>query len=429
MKKRDFLKRGLLAGFFSQVPFQAWANVSEKLKTAPEQDSSTGSFSWKAATRIIRPFPAIGTIFHADFLTSKLPDNWEIVGGFTPTAKGLQSPVKGGWDVYTYWHKLVTLDEDMVSCKVAVADEQSTFAIARLSNQKKGTVAEVDFSARKLKLYSELVAPGLTPVTVVAQTGIQFPAVAGRIYKLTLQKISEHYRVTFYDTVTQEIAEINYLDTGKTPSSGKGWNFPGLIFRAGNIRLLDYTFSSGLPKSPKVLIIGDSIADGDTIRVHPNGGYQNRWAGLLAEALAYNVTIIARGGETSGQVNDKLPWLTSMLGNPAYVIYAIGTNDSSFETWQTNYLKFKAVFAAKGAEVIPATLFPRIGRELFCAAVNQYIKKSGSRFLDFNQALTSNGDGITRNEALLLPDKLHPLPAGHLKMFNQLKMDLPDLFS
>jgi len=317
----------------------------------------------------------------------------------------------------------------MVSCKVTVADEQSIFAIARLSNQKKGTVAEVDFSARKLKLYSELVAPGLTPVTVVAQTEIRFPAVAGRTYKLILQKISEHYRVTFYDTVTQEMTEINYLDTGKTPSSGKCWNFPGLIFRAGNIQLLDYTFSSGLPKSPKVLVVGDSIADGDAIRVQPNGGYQNRWAGLLAKALAYNVTIMARGGETSSQVNDKLPLLTSMLGNPEYVIYAIGTNDSSFETWQTNYLKFKAVFEAKGAEVIPATLFPRIGRELFCTAVNEYIKKSGSRFLDFNQALTSKGDGITRNEVLLLPDKLHPLPTGHLKMFNQLKIDLPDLFS
>jgi len=317
----------------------------------------------------------------------------------------------------------------MVSCKVEVADEKSVFAIARISNQKKGTVAEVDFSTRKLKLYSELVTPGSTPVAVVAQTEIKFPAVAGRIYKLILQKISEHYRVILYDTVTQEKAEINYLDTGKTPSSGKGWNFTGLIFRAGNIRLLDYTFSSGLPKSPKVLVIGDSIADGDTIRVQPNGGYQNRWAGLLAEALAYNVTIMARGGETSGHVNDKLPLLKSILGNPQYVIYAIGTNDSSFETWQAHYLKFKAVFEAKGAEVIPITLFPRIGREPFCAAVNQYIKKNGTRFLDFSQALTNNGDGITRNESLLLPDKLHPLPAGHLKMFNQLKIDLPDLFS
>lgn len=422
------MKRSLLGGIASNFSLFSWANGTGARER--KQDTSSHPRSAPSEERLARKLvPSIGTIQHASFLASSLPTGWVEVGGFIPTRDGLQSPVKGGWHAYAYWDQLIVLDEDMVSCKVEIEDVKSIFAIARISSQTKGTVAEVDLASGKLKLYSELLAAGEVPAAVVAQVDIGFPVVAGREYQVVLQKISETYLLQFYDTVTQEGAAVSYLDTGKTPSSGKSWNAPGFIFRSGNVRLLAYHFSSNLPKSPKVLVVGDSIADGDTIRLSPNGGYKNRWAGLLATALAFNVSILARGGETSTDVIRKLPLLVSLLESPQYVLYAIGTNDSSFETWKKNYLAFKAVFEAKGAEVIPTTLFPRAGREVFCAKVTEDVVKGEGRYLDFAKALTLNGNRITRDERWFLPDKLHPSPEGHMKMFRQAKIDLPDLFS
>ena len=372
----------------------------------------------------------VGTVIKNSFYSgSGLPADWVNPGGFIATSNGLQSPASGGWSAVAYWNKLIVLDEDTTTAKFKIQDLTSIFSLVRTSAQGLGTAFEIDCAAGNINLYSVLTGIGVTPSSVASTKPIGFALVLNREYHVTIKKVSENYYFTFTDSVTLASSVISWFSTGNGTSIGKCWNYPGVVFRQGNILMLELCLSSALPRSPRVFILGDSITDGDTIRTSVGGGYMNRWAGLLSTALNYNTSIMARGGETTTEADAKIPLINQMFKSPAFAIYALGTNDTSFSTWQTNMLAFKAAIEAKGAELILTTLYPRSGREAFCLQVTNYILTSGIRYIDFAKAITVNGDRITRDDTLLLPDQLHPLPSGHLKMFNQLKVNVGDIFN
>lgn len=369
----------------------------------------------------------IGNVKFTPFYSESLPSGWIESGSWVHSSSGTSSPATGGWSTYMYWDKLFTPDEDMVWGKFVINTATSIFSIARFSSQAYGTVAEIDLTAMRINLYSEYTSIGATPSSVVSFIPITITITAGQEYIVTLKKISEVYYVRLTNTVNGTYNELSYNAVGST-SVGKCWNGHGVIFRSGSIKVLEFNYSTSLPNSPKVLLIGDSITDGDTIRNEQGGGYTNRYAGLIETALDQNMTIIGRGGETSSDVNNKLSFYTSLLDKPQYVIYAIGINDTSFSTWQTNFLAFKSAFEAKGAEVIPITLFPRTGREAFCTQVTNYVLTYGGRYVDWAKAMTTNGDRTTRDSSFFLADNLHPNPYGHKRLYKQHITDLPDIF-
>lgn len=368
----------------------------------------------------------IGIINKASLTGTSLPDGWAQVGGWTYTANGVKSPATGSWTTYVAWSKLWAIDEDNYSVRVVLNDINSIFAITRLSSQLQSTAFEVDGPAEMLRLYNTFNL-GATP-TVGYSKEIGFTLVSGREYQLSIKKSSENYVFTFTDLVTLTSVVIPWNATGNPVNVGKAINYPGVIFREGDILVKDSIYASPLPTEPRVIVIGDSIVDGDTIRLETGGGADHRWAGLVSSALNYNATIIARGGETSTQINTKLPIINQVISGGRFAIYEVGINDTVFATWQANMIAFRDAMADKGIETVLVTLFPRTGREAFCTEVTNYVMQSGMRYIDFARAMTIGGDRVTRNNSYFLSDNLHPNVNGHKRMFEQVKVDLPELF-
>jgi lysophospholipase L1-like esterase len=380
-----------------------------------------------ADTSVRSALSPIGTINNSLFYSTSLPSGWINTTGFIPTTTGLQSPASGSWATVAYWDKLVVLDEDITMAKVIINDDTSIFAIVRESAQGAGTAIEIDCSTLKMNLYGVVATIGGTPAALVKSVTI--PAIVeGREYHIIMKKTSQIYDFSFIDSVTQVTTVLSFSAVGTTKDIGRCWNSPGIVFRSGDIKLLEMNLSSPLPRAAKVAEFGDSISEGDTIRTLAGGGYKNRWAGLLSTSINNNISIFARAGETTTDMNSKLSDITAWFTSPKYAIYAMGMNDNTFSTWQTNMNAWRTVMEAKGAEIILITLHPRVGLEAFNTAVTNYVLTSGYKYIDFAKALTVNGDRVTRDTALLLPDLLHPNVAGHLKMFKQVQLDCPYLF-
>src|SRR5690606_13155675 len=337
---------------------------------------------------------------------------------------GLTPPPVGGWDKPFYWTRRWNMDRDHSEAYIVINNINSVFSFMRTSDQGGGTVFEYNGPSESINIYS-LAALGGTPGSPALTEPIPFNIVPDRVYKMIMRKESEVYYFDFIDTVTLDNISIMHDSVGNT-SVGKMRNGNGFVFISGDIRVLSSYQGSISPKSPIVQIVGDSITDGDTIRNIPGGGYTNRWAGLLSTALDGDITIFARGGESTTDVNGKLQDIYSFMQNPQFIIYALGMNDSDLNTYISNFNNFKETFS--GVEVIPVTLFPRTGRESFNLAVSNWIKLQGTRYFDWRKALTVDGLGIERDASLFLDDNLHPNVAGHLRLFNQLKADVPELF-
>lgn len=373
----------------------------------------------------------IGTINNSVFMhptTPTLPAGWVNTTGFIPTTTGLQSPASGSWATVTYLDKLVVLDEDISLLKVIINGATSIFSLVKASSQGRGTAIEINCSNNTMNLWTVLSGIGVTPSSIVKSVPI--PAITtGREYHVIMKKAHQIYQFQFIDSITQATTTLNWSAVGTATDMGIAWNSPGVVFRQGDIKIIEVNFSSQLPRSPKLLIVGDSLVDGDTIRTLAGGGYKNRYAGLLATALKNNVAIVARGGETSTDFNTKIADINAWFIAPKYAVYELGINDTSFATWQSNMLAFKDAMDAKGTETILVTLFPRVGREAFCLQVTNYILTSGFKYVDQAKAVTVGGDRITRNSALFLADELHLNPTGHLVEYNQYTIDCPYLFA
>jgi len=141
-----------------------------------------------------------------------------------------------------------------------------------------------------------------------------------------------------------------------------------------------------------------------------------------------SVSLWAEGGNNSTHINSDLDTLVSLF-KPNKVIYAIGTNDSNFNTWLSNCQAFTTAFENIGAEVIYTTSVLRFSYETEHAKMRNWIKQSGHRYIDFCSAMSVNGQCSEIKTELFLSDNLHPNVAGHLQMYKCVIGSLPDLIN
>jgi lysophospholipase L1-like esterase len=401
------------------------ANLTHALRAELVNESLLNKVSALEDKDLLNSYKKINNIYKTNFPGVSLPADWVQNGGFTVN-NALISPVSGGWNVYAYLNKQITLDQDAVKAIVAINDVTSVFALARLSTNSRGTIAEFDCANKKINFYNPVTEIGDTPSGIVASKDISFDFVQDREYILNLKKNAETITASIIDTVTQNETEFVYCITGKN-TTGKCWDSPGIIFRSGEIAVKSIYYYSPLPREPRTLILGDSIAEGDSLRLELNGGSDKRWVGLTYSALSGNVSISGRAGETSTGLVEKIQLVQNKL-NPDFVILAIGTNDLVYATWLSNIQSLISTFEAKGAEIVLTTLPPRSDRVALLAQINSYILSSGYKYVDFAKALTTNGDRVTENTSLFLSDHVHPNVAGHLRMYEQLRKDVPEMF-
>ena len=371
---------------------------------------------------VARFYEKIGIIRHTAFNTDSLPSGWTNDGGFTFSANGAQSPGVGGITKSLEYKQYSNLDSDVTAFRIEMNTASSIYLTRYFSKYPTsgGHIVLFDFVNKKVILYASAVA-GTVPTTILKQFDIPYDFVAGN-YLLSYWRWGEIERYIISGAGQNLVFE--YDARTATESTGRGYDNYGIICNSGNFIVKSATFASQMAVKPDILVIGDSIANGDTIRTQAGGGYKNRWAGLLsADTL---VSIVALGGNTSTDINRDLSFYTSIF-EPKKVIYAIGTNDSSMSVWQANCEAFITAWEAKGAEVILTTLFPRDGREAFCEQVSEYVKNSGHRYIDWRMAMTVNGLGTTRKPGLFLSDNLHPNPAGHKVMYEEVVASISDV--
>lgn len=368
-------------------------------------------------------YKAINTIYIEKFIGTVLPTPpfgaWSINGGGT-ISDGVTLPPMSDLTSYLELNQSMHFDSDGIKWRVRIDDIASRIRLQRF-HATQGSIVELDNGV--LKIYD------ITGTSVLAQKTIAFTLVVGREYNLSLEVFAEILTLRIGDTVSGEIDSVSYISTGKgTAYAGRAWNNPRIYNASGSFKVLQFDYFSKLPRSPKIVVLGDSILEGDTIRNESGGGYTRRWAGLLYEELKGDMAILGTAGETSTGIISKLPIIEKAFREPEYVLLAHMTNDTTFATWQTNTEQLIAW--AESIKAIPVIcMMPmRAGREPFYDAVLDYVIKSPYKIIWFNKALTINGDGKTHDSQYYLADDLHPNVLGHAKMFEQSKVDLEEVF-
>ena len=161
------------------------------------------------------------------------------------------------------------------------------------------------------------------------------------------------------------------------------------------------------------------------------GLYDNRWVYyLIQDGLSDNALISGSAGATTAGSVSTISTLNT-FGTPKYAILATGMNDGSDSgdtpstNWTNNRDKFIAYCYAKGIVPILCTIptVPTVNNE----AKNTWVRSSGYRYIDFAKAVGANSSGVWY-EGMLSEDNVHPSALGAKALYNQVLVDLPEIY-
>ena len=217
-------------------------------------------------------------------------------------------------------------------------------------------------------------------------------------------------------------ASISILSNGKTfRQSGIKW-----IGTAGSIELesirttmQDLIFSWDCSNySDPLWLFGDSYFT----------YYEERWPYYIVRNYS-NFLLCGFPGANSSQIYpDFLQSLTH--GTPQMAVWCLGMNDPDFDdavnpAWKTYADLFVAECKARGILPILATV-PNVPDRLH-SYKNEYVRKSGCRYIDFASAVGANEACSSWYEGMLSADLFHPAAAGAQALANQVLLDLPEI--
>lgn len=271
------------------------------------------------------------------------------------------------------------------------------------------------------------LAYGVEPSTVsnptfITDRAITIPWVLGRDYLVELIHDGNETLARITDTVTKESDSISTHILG----AGEG---PGQIgyYTDRDMGTRNFTAFTEYPFNAKTLIIGDSYSAGATMY----SDLDARWCALYNTDIDNKAFIFARGGLATYTAANLLNQLEPIV-HPEFVIIALGVNDNSLNNYKGN-LQTIVDYVEDTLQATPiiVTIPVTVGANssLIYDQLNNYIKSTGIKYIDFNKALTVNGDGTTQDLTLFMSDKIHPNEAGHQAIYEQMKIDVPELFS
>lgn len=162
-------------------------------------------------------------------------------------------------------------------------------------------------------------------------------------------------------------------------------------------------------------------------------GYQNnaRWAyWMVQDGLSNNILGTGSAGCTSEASNITFEALLD-YATPKYAVLATGMNDGTDSgdtpsaNWVTRKNNFLAICSANGITPILATIptVPTVNNE----AKNTWVRESGYRYIDFAKAVGANSSGVWYT-GMLSTDNVHPTELGAKALYDQVLVDLPEIF-
>lgn len=339
--------------------------------------------------------------------------------GYTPVAAS-------DFSNYLYLNQYTNFDTDTIKFQIQLNDITSKFRIARIARPISVKTTTVEYDNGVIKLYGVSKEFGfLTVSSVLISKTLTMSLVNGRTYTFTLENFGFVIRFKIADDISGEVEQIEW-DCTNQASAGLCMDYPLISLANGNITVKQFDYLSRYSRSPKVIIIGDSVVEGITIK--DDGGWRVRWAQKVYDALNGDCAILAVGGESTETFISKLPILKRKFYRPSYVFLELMSNDTDFNAWKTN-----TEILIDWAESIGATpvlcMMQKTKMALdFYNSVLNYVINTKYIVINFYKGMTKNGDGVTNIDSLFLSDHIHPNQSGHARMFKQVQTDIPEIF-
>lgn len=316
-----------------------------------------------------------------------------------------------------------TLDEIDVNFRIQVdsldASGDLFFAIGKYSGIAGTMIEFVGTDSTSVIRVNKLNI--LTP-TFITQFVLPFVLEEGENYNI---RVGKRVRSLVIEVISADSANVFYNDSLSYPVPFFGclWGTPFVGCKAGTIYVRDFSLSTPLNKTPRLVVWGDSFSEGNSLPVA-----EQRFVSLIQDSIGHqNVTISARGGEASTTIHTRfygeLKWFT----DSKYALVQIGVNDNNFSNWRNNMLVY--LDTLKKSNIIPiiATLSPRADRLPFIAQVNNWIRTVyDGAYIDVSKAVSVSG--TTWATGMGMTDSIHPTPAGHIAIYERIQLEAPYLF-
>ena len=386
------------------------------------------------------------TFIQQQFASTTTPTGWT-ANGWAMTTAGATSPATGAWTTHLYAGKASVFDRMKIRALVKIDVTTACHGIyvpALEASNPNGGYYEIDGASSVLKIYS-CAASGTTGTLRGTSSAFSTALVAGRLYLLEVEKRRFQNILTLTDTVTQGVVCTYTLTMAVAADAGsraRATGYPGYMLRTGSGSAADVTLKYfdtvvlGKP-APKLMIFGDSVAEGPTL----GADYNSTWANQIADAIntthgAGSCIVSARGGDESTRMLARLEW-NLLIFRPQYVILAPGTNDGNTATWTANLQKMILLCRAQG---VTGIIIPKVIPYGVYGGADQTIKNAMNAVIDagtfgsdiytiqWHRRLTVGYDGLTIDTAKYDADLIHPVKSAEDEMYAQARLDVPFLF-
>ncbi|MDV7473457.1 hypothetical protein R4579_18070 [Acinetobacter baumannii] len=368
--------------------------------------------------------PLFSTVMDSQsFSGTSLPADWSAEGW--TVNEGLFTPSTGSWTTKALSNGSSALANREYSFDIEFMDATNTitgFCTDQIENESGAGALLIDCTKNKLSLYKY---NGTQAGTLMVETEID-PIVVNQKYRVVIRKNGYFSTFLLINKTTGATSTLEYSDT--TPGRyvqmhGRA----GFLHIQGQAKYTNYSFIAFYKKDVHAILVTDSNGE-RAANVLPN----QAWPYQLAEIRRMNAdTIMAgrSGDETTNFLKRKQ--FDLMVWKPKYVVWALGTNDLSQDTWRKNMQQNIVDTLALGATPILCTQVPRGFNSDVNFLMDEDIRNyhfGPYKYVDFSKAVSLNNDGRTWNPIYNSGDNLHVNPAGQARFFQQLMIDAPELF-
>ena len=314
------------------------------------------------------------------------------------------------------------LEEIDLAFDVEIIGFDSTKSIQfAIGKQSKLAGTLVEFHVRNGRSYLVVNRMDNTSLIHAAKIFLPFTFRAGEEYNIRVGKRIRNLQIEINSSV-----EHYYNDSLNYPATiyGLFWGTPFIACKHGEIAVNEFVLSTSFNDKPRLAVWGDSFVEGSSL-----SNPEERYVSMIAKRIGHeNISIMGRGGETSGTLNSRIRKEIEWFGEAKFGLLAIGVNDKNFDAWKKEIQKDIVEMRKENIIPILATLSPRSDRNNYIKDVNKWIRT------DYQGAYIDISKAVSRNDRLWLPgmcmnDSIHPTMAGHEAMFERIKMDAPFLFN
>ena len=223
-------------------------------------------------------------------------------------------------------------------------------------------------------------------------------------------------------------AVISCFGKSKNQSNGCQWGYGFIRCEKSNIIKVQQLIYRSLDHlSPKVLFLGHSFIEGNSLAATPEG-FDARYAAIIKALLNGNAVIAGMGGANTSNLLSRLKMDLEPF-SPKYVVIDCIANENSSAIWHTNMLAIIKKIRDKNAIPILVTGSPRLGYEPVITAANNLIRNSlEQQYVDLNDLVSENKSSAIWKPHYGMADGVHPTVMAHKEIALQFQKDIPGLF-